>query len=96
MNKAFREKLVLDYDIDHYWIKIIEIINVNAKLIINGENAELFFIYNIDSNLIFHKNKFINFERLYISRLLIKDILEITYNNDYQDFKKTFDIVFKL
>ena len=65
------------------------------RLIINDESVELSFVRDID-DLIFYKNKFTDLERLYILNLLIKNTLEIIYNNDYLDFERTFDIVFKL
>ena len=69
--------------------------NKNIKFIIIDKIIELSFIYN-NKDLIYYKNKFIDFERLYIFQALIKNIFKIVYNNNYLDFKRFFDIIFKL
>ena len=62
----------------------------------NGEDVDLSFIHNINLKLIFYRSKYTNIKRLYILQSLIKDVLNIIYNNNHLDFKRTFDIIFKL
>ena len=96
MNKAFRRRLVLDYQSDRRWRRIAEVVNTNTRLMTNDEGVELPFIRGItDSSLIFHRNKFTDLERLCISKSLIKNILEIAHNNDHPGFDRSFEIVFK-
>ena len=68
-------------------------LNVNTKLQVDDESVELPFIR--DADLIFHKNKFIDIKRLYISQSIVKDIFEIAYNNNYLDFERLFNIISK-
>ena len=95
MDEAFRESLVLGYGTDSHWTRIAEIIDANAKLVANGEGAELSFVRGTDPSLIFHRDRFTGLERLCIPRSLIKEILEIAHGNGHQGFERTFDTVAK-
>ena len=96
MNKAFRRRLILGYQSDRRWKRIIEIIDANARLVVNDESVELSFIRDItDPSLIFYRNKFTGLERLCISKLLIKNVLEIAHDNGHPGFDRSFEIVFK-
>ena len=96
MNKAFRRRLVLDYQSDRRWRRIAEVVNANARLVANDESAELPFIRDItDPSLIFHRNKFTGLKRLCIPKSLIKNVLEIAHDNDHPGFDRSFEIVSK-
>ena len=62
INKAFYNKLLLNYNIDLYWKRIKDIVDLNVKYFINNKNVEFLFIYIIFFDLIFYKNKFIDLE----------------------------------
>ena len=70
-------------------------LDANVKLQVDDESVELPFIRKTDADLIFHKDKFIDIKRLYISQSIVKDIFEIAYSNSYLDFERLFNIIFK-
>ena len=94
IDEAFRDRLLQSYITDSHWHRIETMIDDNASHVVNGESADLPFVRG-SIELIFHRNKFIGLERLYIPQALIKDILEIAHNNNYPDFERSFNTVFK-
>ena len=91
MNEDFRKKIIDEYVNDFSWRKHVLFLHKNDQLKKNAFNMS--FIKK--KNLIFHIDQISNVRRLCVSKNCVKDILNITYENEHFEYARIYDIVIK-
>ena len=83
MSNEFRQKLINKYKRKKKWVKIRKTIKKNDKL--KRNIIKISFRFDFDG-VIWHINKYIGLERLYISRICLKEVFDSVYYG-YKGFR---------
>ena len=73
---------LLIINVDSYFVFKFEDFHISTK------KTEL--VSSVQKNLIYYIDRVIDVQRLYISLLVIKNIIFMTHNEDYSDLKKIY------